>query len=238
LGRRISKVDRIRSLLIFAKSLNFIRFSENSTTNFINRFAAESTNDSDSWNDFAQHDFGNYEISETKFFLALIKKVQKEISPTGLYDLDANLIDFAMLVEGVKGELNVQLQISELSQIKINRQTFQKLIKKLFEISSSLNAKQTSISANGDVINLHLTQITRPKNSDIFSVNPQKLESDLQINLLICYLLAGHNGAIFDAVMNDENLNCVIKLSPDPKQDLFPDNEIENIILSAMLNVG
>lgn len=235
--RKMSKVDRVRSLLVFAKSLNFIRFSESSMTNFINHFAIDSATDSDDWNEL---DFGNYEVCETKFFLTLIAKVQEAFSPKDVDDFDCDLSDFFKMLEEARSDQDIQLQSFELPQIKVNRQTFQKVVKKIFEISSCLKAKQISISANGDAINLTLRQITWPKNSDLFVTNPKKLESDLQIDLLICYLLAGHNGMIIDVTADDQNHDCTISLSFNSKQNLLRDkdaidNETENSILSAML---
>jgi two-component system probable response regulator PhcQ len=229
--RRMTKIERVKALFFLAKNLNFLRFPEVSVQNFIKRFASNVTEDFDNadWQDF---DFGKSDVLEAKFFLEVIEKVQKELPFDDNYNFDAKL-DSSKLRELLK-----DVKIDGEFEVKINQKSFEKIIKKLLEISSETTAITAQKTENGAVINFNFSNLNLPENENIFIANPQKPVSDFYVNLLLCHFLAGHHGGSFDAIINGKNLNCSLKLPSEPEKSVLASDEfnsMENVILSTML---
>jgi CheY-like chemotaxis protein len=241
--RKMTKTDRAKSLLFFAKTLNAIRFSENSAQNFIKNFATGNVEISDNWEDL---DFGKNDVLEAKFFLELIEKIQKEISNSADYKFNDNIDGSKIgdLIEKEKNNLNLKLQasVSNHLQGKINQQSFETIIKKLLEILSAMKAQSCFMSIDkvdhDIVINLKADKIILPENSNIFMANPQKPLSDFYVDLLICYLLVGHHGGSLEVKIEDHDFNCRVKIPTNPESAMIvssPDS-LENAILATMIS--
>ena len=147
------------------------------------------------------------------------------------------------LIEGTANNLgsSVNVEVMSQSQIKINSPSFNIIIEKLLKIASLSQAASIKIDniENGISITLNVDQINLSESDNIFISNPYKAASEFYINLLICYLLAGHHGGTVDVVGDNQHLNCVIKIPNDRDQYSFisqlEPELIENIILTAML---
>jgi CheY-like chemotaxis protein len=243
--RKMVKVDRVKSLLVFAKAFESLRFCENSAQNFIKTFAIEEAEQDEQNQGFEEFDLGNNEIVETKFFLELIKKIQNEIPHNTNYDFDSKL-DIAKLEALVEKEknnspLSFEKRFSTEIDGKINEKFFGEIIGKLLQIATLAHSQKASLavekSGNELVINLNSTGISLPKNSNIFSANTQKPFSDFHLDLLIIYLLAGHHGGKVETTIENQNLICTLKLPLDPSHATIvsKSEDLENTILSVMI---
>lgn len=242
--RKMTRVERVKILLLFSKIFRFLNFSDLSVQNFTKRFVSniQNINEDQDWESF---DFGNQDILEAKFFLDLTDKIQNEVPNSNDYNLDKDITsnNLKSLIEGTANNLgsSVNVEVMSQSQIKINSLSFNIIIEKLLKIASLSQAASIKIDniENGISITLNVDQINLSESDNIFISNPNKATSEFYINLLICYLLAGHHGGTVDVVGDNQHLNCVIKIPNDRDQYSFisqlEPELIENIILTAML---
>lgn len=242
--RKMTRIERTKSLLLLARNLKFLNFADISTQNFIKTFATnvEESEDQD-WESF---DFGKQEVLETRYFFDVIDRVQAAISSSGNYAIEneINSAQINSLIEEVKKNLGLDLEVKVVAEIKskINSQSFAVLIKSLLEISAS--AKSTNPLTiekieNGISINLKIPQISTSENSNFFTICPDKNSPDFYINLLLCYLVAGHHGGKIEISENFDSLACAVKLPSNPQESNFISqielDSMENAILTVML---
>lgn len=242
--RKITKIERAKSLILFAKTLNFIRFSDISVQNFIKKFVVTST-ELEADEDWQSFDFGNSDILETKFFLDVISKIQLEIPAQQDYSFSQN-IDSVKINSFFEQQENlaISLQISNSIQAQVNEYSFGLIIKKLLQISKETTQPTTGLliieKVEGAVlINLKLEQFNLLEKANIFTQNPRKLAADFYVNLLICYLLASHHGGFVELTNGDQNFNCTVKLPDNPAHPIFSNSQLdslENTILTAMIS--
>ena len=242
--RKMTRVERVKILLLFSKIFRFLNFSDLSVQNFTKRFVSniQDINEDQDWESF---DFGNQDILEAKFFLDLTDKIQNEVPNSNDYNLDKDITssNLKSLIEETANNLgsSVNVEVMSQSQIMINSLSFNIIIEKLLKIASLSQAASIKIDniENGISITLNVDQINLSESDNIFISNPNKAASEFYINLLICYLLAGHHGGTVDVVGDNQHLNCVIKIPNDRDQYSFisqlEPELIENIILTAML---
>jgi len=242
--RKMTRIERAKSLLLLARNLKFLNFADISTQNFIKTFATnvEESEDQD-WESF---DFGKQEVLETRYFFDVIDRLQSAISSSGNYAIEneINSAQINSLIEEVKKNLGLDLEVKVAAEIKskINSQAFAVLIKSLLEISAS--AKSTNPLTiekieNGISINLKIPQISTSENSNFFTICPDKNSPDFYINLLLCYLVAGHHGGKIEISENLDSLACTVKLPSNPQESNFISqielDSMENAILTVML---
>lgn len=242
--RKMTRVERVKILLLFSKIFRFLNFSDLSVQNFTKRFVSniQDANEDQDWKSF---DFGNQDILEAKFFLDLTDRIQNEVPNSNDYNLDKDITsnNLKSLIEGTANNLesSVNVEVMSQSQIKINSLSFNIIIEKLLKIASLSQAASIKIDniENGISITLNVDQINLSESDNIFISNPNKAASEFYTNLLICYLLVGHHGGTIDVVGDNQHLNCVIKIPNDRDQYSFisqlEPELIENIILTAML---
>lgn len=237
--KKITRVERAKSLILTAKTFDFIRFCDIAAQNFIKKFAvgAYESNDEEDWKSF---DFGNSEILETKFFLNLVERIHSQIKSSENYEFK-NSIDSAKLIALFEAEkTSANLKISDQFNLKINDYSFGVIVKKLAQIASLSNSSITLEKAERAIaINLKLEKIDLSQNNNLFTQNPEKLATDFYVNLLICYFLAAHHGGFIEAIIHENHsFDCSIKLPENPEQPIFSSSQLdslENTILAAMI---
>lgn len=236
--KKITKIERAKSLLLIAKNLNFIRFSDIAVQNFIKSFATGSAENEEEQN-WQSLDFGNSDILETKFIFSVVDKIQKTLPSTINYGFNDDLNhDNLAQIFAAKQNLNpaIQVKISNQIQAKSNLLTLAVLVETLLK-SQGASAITVDGAEGKIVINLRLEQSNLPV-GNIFTANPQMINSDFYVNLLICYLLAGHHGGMVELTSENQALNCLIKLPNNPEEPSFSSsylNSMENTILATML---
>jgi len=238
--KKMAKIDRAKNLILIAKTLNFIRFADIAVQNFIRDFSINKIDESDDkgWESF---DFGNAEVSEVKFFLSLIEKIQATIPNNVDYGFndDASYAKLSELVSAEVQKINsaVSVEISQNISGKINHSAFVAIIYELLQIDASNGSIIIDKADESISINLKNTQLSQQKNN-IFTTGPDQLSLNFYVNLLICYLLAAHHGGTVETSFDNQIFNCVIKLPDNPIQTNFLNSQsdsVENIILSTML---
>ncbi len=237
--RKMTKIERAKALILIARTLVFIRFSKSSMQNFIKKFAIVPIEAHDkNWNNF---DFSKSETSETKFLLEIVEKLQAGIPITADYSTvdNFNYYRLSALLERIKSP-TLQLKISEGIHGKINEKSLFLIIKNLVKIAETAAFMNIEVKGENLVINLKLEHFKYPQNDNIFIQNPEKPLTDFYINMMICYLMAGHHGGTVELYKDDQNLNCTIKLpySEGRLDALVTDNDssLENSILSTIVS--
>jgi two-component system probable response regulator PhcQ len=238
--KKITRIERAKSLILATKGFNFIRFGDIAAQNFIKNFAvgvSEIDNDED-WKSF---DFGNSEVLETKFFLNLIERIQHEIKSSESYEFKDS-IDSAKLISLFEAEKTsaVKVKITDQFDVKVNHYSFGLIIRKLAQIAALSNSSiDIEKSETAIVINLKLEKLDLSQNNNLFTQNPEKIATDFYVNLLICYLLASHHGGFVETTINEnQSFNCSVNLPKNPDQPIFPNSQLdslENTILATMI---
>ena len=236
--RKMTRIERSKSVLLLARNLKFLNFADLSAQNFIKTFATnvEESEDTD-WESF---DFGKQEVLETKFFFDVIDRVQASIPGDANYEIDGqiNSAEIISMIDAVKNNLGLQLQVQVADgiQSKSNSQAFAAIIKNLLEVSESESLVIEKIEG-GILLVLKVPVIA--KNNNLFTISPDKTTPNFYINLLICYLLTGHLGGKIEISESSEFLTCLIKLPTDRKQSNFISQieleSMENTILTVMM---
>lgn len=239
--KKMAKVERVKSLILFAKYFSFLKNSETSISNFIKEFVdVEIPNENEeNWQSF---DFGSYDILETKFLTKLIEKLQKEI-PFNNYEINEKLN--SDLINQVFSQLNKNSIANNLPQIlgevngEVNLEAFSILLKQLIEINNSVSSANLSFEDKINQISLKTTikKLSDFSKNNLFIVNPTKEPSQLYVNLIVCYLIATHHNGFIKISYNEDEMNLEILLPKKPQEALIENSEIniENLILSSML---
>lgn len=225
--RKISRIERSKSLILFAKSMNFLRFSDVAVQDFIKKFAISSDeqNKDEDWQSF---DFGNSDILETKFFLEIISKINAELIFSKDYSLNEK-IDSNKIMQFFGQQNNPK--IADNISLLVNDFSFEILLKKINQIGKEIVFEKAE---NVLVISFKLPQ---KQIGNIFSQNPANPLEGNDLDLLICCLIASHHGGFVELTKVDAEINCMIKLSESGQIILTstqPDS-LENTILTTMI---
>jgi CheY-like chemotaxis protein len=246
--KKISKIDRVKSLVLLARTLKSIRFADSSIENFIRQFAAQSHQKSEE--DWDAFELGNFDLLETLFLVNIVDKVYNQISASSDYNF-SNSFDGQQIVDLIKKEasdakVNATTQLTgQLKNIEVNSSSLNVALKILFAQIASLSSETANISIgesqNGEEvsININLAKTIWPEAKNIF-ITPSNKNADLYVNLLICYLLIGHHGGGISVQYNDQqNVNFQINLPYLPKQvsakDALSKESLDDMILLTML---
>lgn len=227
--RKISRIERSKSLILFAQSLNFLRFSDVAVQNFIKKFAISSDekNNDEDWESF---DFGNGDVLEIKFFLEIISRINAELPFSKDYSINEKF-DSNKIIQ-ILGQQN-NAKISDNISILVNNFSFDLLLKKISKIGQELVFSKIE---NQIVINFKLSDSSN-QIGNIFSQNPAKALESKDLDLLTCYLISSHHGGFVELTKGDLEINCTIKLSESGQIILSstqPDS-LENTILTTMI---
>ena len=243
--RRMTKMDRVRDVLLFAKSQNFLNFADISAQRFIKQFATNIQDvDDQDWESF---DFGNQDVSEAKFFVDVIDKVQEIVPNSNDYSMNQIVLsdELKSIIEEQVNALGMQnnLEIDSNIQNSVNVPAFTNMIKALLKVSkdqeSSSLLKVNKID-EGILVSLKIEKFNLAESSNLFITCPKNNAEGFYVNLLACYFLLGHLGGAIEISREDESLECSIKLPNDTKQSNFisqieKDSSMENAILTVMM---
>ncbi|MBU6338390.1 MAG: response regulator [Rickettsiales bacterium] len=242
--RKMAKVERVKALMLLAKSFSFLNSADIAVNNFIKEFT-QNINDLEDERDFESFDFGNQDVLETKFMLDLFTRIQQEISLKNNYNFDeeVNSDSLKLLFENLNKNTNSNLQINVSEGVvgKVSSSGFSILAKKLLELaasSKSVSSIAITKAENGFAITLNAGQILLEKNSNLFVVNPSKVLEQFYVDILMCYVIAAHHGGVLEYSFVNDNLSLNIKLPNNPENSLLPKRtkeEMDNVILSVML---
>lgn len=242
--RKMSKVERVKSLMLLAKFFPFLNYADLAINNFIKEFTKD-INDLEIERDFDSFDFGNQDVLETKFMLDVFERVQKEIPSQDIYSfdmaIDKNLLDTLFQTFDNHNNECLQINVSEDLVGKVSSKGFSILAKKLLDLAS-LSKAASSIavwkSENGFSVSLNVGQVFLPKNSNLFIENSTKTLEQFYIDILVCYIIAFHHDADLEYGLVNDNLSLNIKFPYNYENlvlDKIKNDEIDNIILSVML---
>jgi hypothetical protein len=237
--RKMTKIERAKALILIARTLVAIRFSNSSMQNFIKKFATVPVDSHDkNWNSF---DFGKSDVLETQFLLSVVEKLQAGIPIAADYSSvnDFNYDRAATLLEPIKTP-SLQLKISNKIHGKINEKSLVIILKNLAKLTEAPAVLTLEDEGEKLAINLKIEQFNYPQDSNIFTQNPEKPIADFYMNLMICYLMVGHHGGTIEVENDDKSLNCMIKLPySNGRLDsliMDTDSSLENTILAAIIS--
>lgn len=233
--KKMAKVERVKDLILFSKTCSFVNGAEIAIANYIKEFSAgiESVDEEGGWESF---DLGNSDILETQFMAGIIAKVQQAI-PVNQYgcDSDMNASELQSLSQGVN------VEISSNFAVKVNGEIFKTLVKSLTNIAakSSEHSSLTVAKNEGDIlITLDANDIDISQSGNLFTASPDGDLDQTYIDLLACYIAAGHHGGVVNISYHDKKLNLAISLPADSSDLSIIEatrSEMDDVILSAML---
>jgi len=219
--RKIAKIERAKSLLILAKNLGSLRCADLAIHDFIRNFANSNvaTQDDEEWKSF---DFGAIDIAETKFSRDVVEKLVSSLSL---------LSDYSINEEFNAAKHNAaNIKITGNFSFPINGNSFELLLQKLTQLGGELEIKKIE-----DKIAIS-TKLSSSQFGNIFSQSPNKMPSDDDIALLLCYLIVYHHGGFVELTKDDSKLSYVA-IIPD-SQKIISTSEgdlVENAILSTII---
>lgn len=239
--RNLMKVERVKALILMAKSFNFIKNTDASIQDFIRNFANVPQEDNlDGWNSF---DFGNKDILETNFLGKIIDTLQQSLPYSADYEFNTTLTSDDIICGFKNTNLNIGSNLTSPEEIKVNSNSFNLALQKLSFISSLSQENATLVLDkidNGVCLSFNINKLQLAKGGNIFIANPEKTDIEaFYTDLLICFLVFGHHGGIMETDLEGESLKINIKLPSDPERNSFVNNtdseSLENTILSAIL---
>ena len=246
--RRMIKVDRARQLILLAKTMNYIRFADLATQNFIGQFATiKNNNQKQDWKDF---ELGNNDLLETLFLLEVVEKVNNKIPFNQNYDFGNvfNANQIGELILSKAAEQNIVLtnkSVAEIGEIKLNNYSFEIAITTLLaHIAKIAGEVKLQIEVGVDnQIKIALQFFGVDAKDNIFFVSPtNKDEAGSHINLLIAYLLIGHHGGRIETVSDDGQSEYLIYLPKNngidaPARNVSPEDLDDILLLVVMSDV-
>lgn len=238
--KKMAKVERVKDLILFSKTVSFVNYADIAIANYIKEFSAgvENFDANGGWESF---DLGNADLLETKFLAAIIDKIQQEIPVSTDYGFDKhiNAGELQSLIAGLNWHANVT--ISDDFMLHVNQQLFSSFLKNLSNIAalSAATASVTAHKADGKIsINLDVEHIDITQNANIFTASPNGAPDQFYIDLLACYIAVGHHGGLVKYAYHDNKLSLEITLPADSSNFHFIEDarsDMDDVILCAML---
>jgi two-component system probable response regulator PhcQ len=246
--KKMFKICRVKALILLARSLKFIRFSNSSTEDFIRKFVT--IGNKNKKDDRRYFDLSNDDLSETMFMKNIFDKVLDILTPQS-YSIEDSIDSQSLvnLFKELSGEFGIEISAKSLDldkNIKVNNNLLSILFKTLFlEISGSIKDCinidiQENDSKKGIVVNINTPKSIWLDQNNIFIISSGE-KADSYINLLICYLSAGHLGGSVDFDKGDGE-NCDIKINlpydPNEKEDFgeISSETIDDLTLLSVIN--
>lgn len=238
--KRMGKVERVKSLMLFAKYFSFLNSSEVAVANFAKEFVGSNVQ-VDENSDWKSFDLGSSDVLEVKFLSNFLERVQKEISPCADYSFkdQLNSAEIKSIFDEINQDLNPKSEIKILSEVIIQKggAAFKILMKKLAEISATASQNHEILLAeNADKISFKLSlkpELDLRKNN-ILIASADKNADQIYIDLISCYLLSAHHGGI--TKLSESELEVILpKNSNDQTLIKSYVVDVDDLIVSSML---
>jgi len=245
--RKMSKISRISSLILIAQTINFVNLANASTKKFIQDFAVNHNEKSDDVQNWDSFEMANEDALETLFAANIAKKVIDKLQISNDNKILSEVVNNDKIISDIKeiaDKNNIKITSpNKIQDIKINSKIFKFVVQELVDQLLALNSNSVKININkedykGLVLDLEVSNIKWPMNSNIFLITPHRLESDLFVNFLAIYLLIGHIEGQIDTNITNDVLKCVIKIPKSEDSDIgdqFSCDEVEDIMLSVAM---
>lgn len=232
--KRLAKIERAKSLVLFAKYFSFLNCADIAITNFIKNCSTQNSEDDQNWQSF---ELGSNDLLEIKLFSDFIEKLQAEIS-LDHYNFDSHLSssDLKNIFDNLNQNSASTLVIKDDFQFSANDKLISKLLQKLSDIAqATAQNNQITINLENNAIKLSL----EAKRSNLLTMASNSPVNKFDVDLLACYLLVFHHQGVINLTQEDDQIKLIITLPNDPQNSNLANEESQNlddVILSLMLD--
>jgi CheY-like chemotaxis protein len=254
--RSMTKINRVKQLILLSKTINHIRFADLAVKNFIRQFAGVKSNNqlrnNNQEQDWKDAELGNGDLLETLFLLRIINEINNKIPFNQNYQFEntLNSKQILELVEELVKPDNIVLKtdfVAEIAEIEINYHGFKvalaELLKYITKISKELSLKIDAAADNQLLLSLKMAANDKINDNDdniFFAPSAKVDEADSHISLLIGYLLIHHHGGKVQVENTGDKIEYLIFLPQNPKavisENNFSSRDLDDILLAVIMS--